>query len=63
MIRVREVIEDGEIDGKDSHGGTADGDCGDDPVRCRERRPTEPEQPNREKGTFYAGEIESSFGS
>ena len=63
MIRVREVVEDGEVDGKDSHGGTADGDCGNDPMGCRERRPTEPEQADWEEGAFYAGEIEPSFGS
>ena len=61
MIGVRKVVEDGKIDREDSHGGTGNGQGGNDPMDGRERRPSKPEQANREKGTFDASEIESSF--
>ena len=63
MIRVRKVIEDGKINGEDPHRGTRDGDSGNDPMNRRENRPSKPKQPNREKGTLDASEIESSFWS
>lgn len=32
MVGVGQVVEDGEIDGEDSHGGAAYGEGGNDPV-------------------------------
>ena len=61
MVGVRKIVEDGKIDGEDSHGGTGNGSGGNNPMDRRERRPSKPEQPNREKGAFDASEMKSSL--
>lgn len=63
MIRVGKIIEDGKIDGENSHRGTGNANGGNDPMDRREGRPSKPKQPNGQEGTLDASEIESSFWS
>ena len=61
MVRIRKVVERGQVDGKDTHGGASHGQCGydiwDGGVGC----PTEPKETDRHKSRFDTGEIKSSL--
>ena len=61
MVCIRKVIENGQVDGKDTHSGAADSQGGNYPGNTRELRPAEPEESDREEGTLDAAEIEAAF--
>lgn len=62
MVRISQVVEDGEIDGEDAHGGAPDCDCRADPVDVWEGGPAEPEQADGHEDAFEADEVEARFG-
>ena len=62
VVRVREVVEHGEVDGEDAHGGAGDGQGGQDPVQRGERGPAEPEEADGHEGAFDAAEVQPAFG-
>jgi len=62
VIRVREVVEHGQVDGEDPDGGYAHRDGRDDPRDGRERCPPEPEHSDGEETTQRAGAVKASFG-
>lgn len=63
MIRVGKVVERGQIDGKDTHSGTTQGEGWYDPWYGRVGRPSKPEQTDGHEDRFDAGEVETTFRS
>ena len=62
VVGVGKVVEGGEIDGVDAHGGAADGESGHDPRDRGELGPSEPEEAEGEEGRFETSEVETRFG-
>lgn len=62
MVHVRQVIEDGKVDGEDAHGGAPDAQRGHDPRDVREGGPAEPEEARGHEDGFEADEVEAGFG-
>ena len=62
MVGIGEVIEDGEVDGENTHGGTGDGQGRQDPMLGGERSPAEPEEADGHEGALDAAEVQSTFG-
>lgn len=62
MVDVGQVIEDGEVDGKDPHLGATQGQDRGDPVDARKGRPAEPEQPHGQQGGLEAGKVQPALG-
>lgn len=62
MIRIGKVVEDGQVDGEDTHGRASDGQCGHDEWDRGVGCPAEPEEADGHEGGFDAGEVQSCFG-
>lgn len=62
VVGIGQVVEGGQVDGEDAHGGTAQGQHGHDPRHGRERRPAEPEQADGHEGGLDAGEEQARLG-
>lgn len=63
MVRIRQEIEHGEVDGEDAHGGATHRERRHDPVDPRERGPAEPEQADGHQRALDAAEVEPPFGA
>lgn len=62
VVCVGEVVENAEIDGKDTNRGDRDGNCRYNPVYATPTRPAEHEHANRQACTFYTRKVEPVFG-
>ena len=62
MVRVGQVVEHGQVDGENAHGGATDGQRGHDVWHGRRGCPAEPEQADGHEGGFNAREVQSALG-
>ena len=61
VVRVGEVVEDGEVDGEDADGGECDGDGRHDPMDAGCGRPTKHEQADGHECALHARKVQAAL--
>lgn len=62
MVRVGKVVERGQVDGKDTHGGATQGERRYNPWNGRVGGPSKPKQTGRHENGLDAGKVKPAFG-